>query len=205
MIALYDHIQELRAELRGCVMNRRERAKVHAELAKAIAEQAEVERRDLHQPQDRRPRVRPDVGAVPPREARTRRRRRCHAHGSLGAARPLTATPRRGSPRRGFPSASRIHAAASETRRRFASSLAFCRVKTGPGIQPEAGIEPAVEAEKRAVTSDFPAYHAGSDRPKDARFPQFCRAQGARCARDSSVRSTKSAPPRPAARRLWRP
>jgi len=44
MIALYDHIQELRAELRGCVMNRRERAKVHAELAKAIAEQAEVER-----------------------------------------------------------------------------------------------------------------------------------------------------------------
>ena len=26
MIALYDHIQELRAELRGCVMTRRERA-----------------------------------------------------------------------------------------------------------------------------------------------------------------------------------
>jgi len=44
MIALYDHIQELRAELRGCVMSRRERAKVQAELAKAIAEQAEIER-----------------------------------------------------------------------------------------------------------------------------------------------------------------
>ena len=44
MIALYDHIQELRAELRGCVMSRRERAQVQAELAKAIAEQAEIER-----------------------------------------------------------------------------------------------------------------------------------------------------------------
>lgn len=44
MIALYDHIQELRAELRGCVMTRRERAQVQAELAKAIAEQAELDR-----------------------------------------------------------------------------------------------------------------------------------------------------------------
>ena len=44
MIALYDHIQELRAELRGCVMTRRERAQVQAELVKAIAEQAEIER-----------------------------------------------------------------------------------------------------------------------------------------------------------------
>ena len=37
MIALYDHIQELRAELRGCIMTRRERAAVEAELAAAIA------------------------------------------------------------------------------------------------------------------------------------------------------------------------
>ena len=44
MIALYDHIQELRAELRGCCFTRRERARVEAELAKAIAEQAELER-----------------------------------------------------------------------------------------------------------------------------------------------------------------
>ena len=44
MIALYDHIQELRAELRGCVMTRRERAHVQAELTKAIAEQAELDR-----------------------------------------------------------------------------------------------------------------------------------------------------------------
>ena len=44
MIALYDHIQELRAELRGCVMTRRERAQVQAELAAAIAEQAELDR-----------------------------------------------------------------------------------------------------------------------------------------------------------------
>jgi hypothetical protein len=43
MIALYDHIQELRAELRGC-MTRRERAAVQAELAAAIAAQAERDR-----------------------------------------------------------------------------------------------------------------------------------------------------------------
>src|ERR1700756_3177330 len=41
MIALYDHIQQLRAELRGCYFTRRERASVQAELAQAIAEQAE--------------------------------------------------------------------------------------------------------------------------------------------------------------------
>src|SRR5580704_4503862 len=43
MIALYDHIQELRAELRGC-MTRRERAAVQAELAAATAAQAERDR-----------------------------------------------------------------------------------------------------------------------------------------------------------------
>ena len=42
MIAIYDHIQELRAELRGCVMTRRERAMIEAELARAIAEHAEL-------------------------------------------------------------------------------------------------------------------------------------------------------------------
>jgi hypothetical protein len=44
MITLYDHIQELRAELRGCHFTKRERAAVKAELAKALAEQAEIER-----------------------------------------------------------------------------------------------------------------------------------------------------------------
>jgi hypothetical protein len=44
MIALYDHIQELRAELRGCHYTKQERAVVEAELAKALAEQAEIER-----------------------------------------------------------------------------------------------------------------------------------------------------------------
>ena len=44
MIALYDHIQQLRAELRGCCFTRRERAPVQVELAKAIAEQAELDR-----------------------------------------------------------------------------------------------------------------------------------------------------------------
>jgi hypothetical protein len=44
MITLYGHIQELRAELRGCYSTRRERAAVQAELAKAIAAQAEIDR-----------------------------------------------------------------------------------------------------------------------------------------------------------------
>ena len=44
MSTLYDHIQQLRAELRGCYFTRRERAAVQAELAKAIAEQAALDR-----------------------------------------------------------------------------------------------------------------------------------------------------------------
>jgi hypothetical protein len=44
MITLYDHIQELRAELRGCCFTLHERAAVQAELAKAIAHQAELDR-----------------------------------------------------------------------------------------------------------------------------------------------------------------
>ena len=43
MITLYDHIQQLRAELRGCGFSRRERAAVETELAHAIAEQAELD------------------------------------------------------------------------------------------------------------------------------------------------------------------
>ena len=39
MIALYDHIHELRAELQGCALTRRERAQAQAELVKAIEEQ----------------------------------------------------------------------------------------------------------------------------------------------------------------------
>jgi hypothetical protein len=44
MIALHDHIQELRVELRGCCMTRRERAVVQAELARAIAAQTQIDR-----------------------------------------------------------------------------------------------------------------------------------------------------------------
>jgi hypothetical protein len=44
MIDLYDHIQMLRAELRGCRFTRRERAAVEAELAQAVREQAERDR-----------------------------------------------------------------------------------------------------------------------------------------------------------------
>ena len=43
MITLQDHIDELRAELRGC-LNRRERAKVAAELEVAIAALKEQDR-----------------------------------------------------------------------------------------------------------------------------------------------------------------
>jgi AMMECR1 domain-containing protein len=44
MITLDDHIQELRAELRGCRFTPRERAAVAAELGKAVADQAAVVR-----------------------------------------------------------------------------------------------------------------------------------------------------------------
>jgi hypothetical protein len=44
MTYLYDHIQELRAELRACHMSRRERKQVEKELARAVAEQAELDR-----------------------------------------------------------------------------------------------------------------------------------------------------------------
>ena len=45
MLALYDHIQELRAELRNCDLTLRERTDTEAELAKSLAEQAELDRR----------------------------------------------------------------------------------------------------------------------------------------------------------------
>ncbi len=44
MITLYDHINELRAELRGCYFTRRERAALRAEFANTIARQAELDR-----------------------------------------------------------------------------------------------------------------------------------------------------------------
>jgi hypothetical protein len=44
MIAVYDQIQELRAELAHCVLTRRERAQVEAELQRLITEQAELDR-----------------------------------------------------------------------------------------------------------------------------------------------------------------
>ncbi len=44
MITLEQHIYELRAELRGCQMTPRERAETEAELAKAIARHAELDR-----------------------------------------------------------------------------------------------------------------------------------------------------------------
>ncbi len=44
MITLYDHIQELRAELRSCYLTRCERAQIKAELARAVAEQDALDR-----------------------------------------------------------------------------------------------------------------------------------------------------------------
>lgn len=43
-LALYDHIQQLRAELRGCLFTRSERAAVVSELAEAIRQQALADR-----------------------------------------------------------------------------------------------------------------------------------------------------------------
>ena len=44
MIALYDHIQALRTELRSCHLTQRERAEIEAELARSIARQADLDR-----------------------------------------------------------------------------------------------------------------------------------------------------------------
>ena len=44
MITLYDHIQELRVELRECDLTPRERRETQAELARAEAEQAALDR-----------------------------------------------------------------------------------------------------------------------------------------------------------------
>jgi hypothetical protein len=44
MLTIYDQIQELRAELAGCLMTCRERAAARAELNKLLAEQAMLDR-----------------------------------------------------------------------------------------------------------------------------------------------------------------
>ena len=48
------------------------------------------------------------------------------------------------------------------------------------GIEPATGISRARALPPGLCSADFPSYHAGPDRPEDARFPPFCRAQGAR-------------------------
>ena len=44
MLNIYDQIQELRAELVGCILTRRERAQAQAELKRLVAEQAKLDR-----------------------------------------------------------------------------------------------------------------------------------------------------------------
>ena len=44
MLNIYDQIQELRAELAGCILTRRERARAQAELKRLVAEQAKLDR-----------------------------------------------------------------------------------------------------------------------------------------------------------------
>jgi hypothetical protein len=44
MLTTYDQIQELRAEINGCGLTRRERRQAEAELKRLIAEQAELDR-----------------------------------------------------------------------------------------------------------------------------------------------------------------
>jgi len=43
MLTIYDQIQELRAELAGCILTRCERAIAQAELNKLLAEQAALD------------------------------------------------------------------------------------------------------------------------------------------------------------------
>jgi len=44
MLNIYDQIQELRSELAGCILTRRERAQAQAELTRLVAEQAKLDR-----------------------------------------------------------------------------------------------------------------------------------------------------------------
>ena len=44
MLTIYDQIQQLRAEMNGCLLTRRERAQAKAELKRLLAVQAEHER-----------------------------------------------------------------------------------------------------------------------------------------------------------------
>jgi hypothetical protein len=44
MLTTYDQIQELRLEIKGCGLTRRERRQAEAELKRLIAEQAELDR-----------------------------------------------------------------------------------------------------------------------------------------------------------------
>ena len=44
MLNIYDQIQELRAELAGCILTRCERAQAQAELTRLVAEQAKLDR-----------------------------------------------------------------------------------------------------------------------------------------------------------------
>jgi len=44
MLTTYDQIQDLRAELAGCILTRRERARAQAELTRLVAEQTKLDR-----------------------------------------------------------------------------------------------------------------------------------------------------------------
>ena len=44
MLTIYDQVQQLRADLAGCLLTRRERAQAQAELKKLIAEHAKLDR-----------------------------------------------------------------------------------------------------------------------------------------------------------------
>jgi hypothetical protein len=109
MIALYDHIQELRAELRGCYMTHRERACVQEELASAVAEQAEL-----------RPRIRPGSRGPADTGRDNRGRRLSGPSPSLSA--PCSARRRRdGTPRFARDEALLVPAPSAESARAAAS------------------------------------------------------------------------------------
>ena len=124
--------------------------------APAGAKSREIERRDLRQSQDRGTRIRAVRDLLPAREARAAGRRRRHPHDPVGTARgPVTTI-----------APSRVTAAGL-----FHSRL-----------NPVAGYRAPAPVSIRGLCSRRISQPTGSNRTasKDARCPQFCRAQGAR-------------------------
>jgi hypothetical protein len=139
----------------------------------------EIERRDLRQPQDRRSRIRAAHDILPAGQARKAGRRRRHPHDPVGTAQLRTTAP------------SRVTAAG------------LFRARSIPSLKSRTGA-PACPSGIRLAGFSIVPCRTGP--PQGCAVPPILpSARGAPARASSSSRSTKSAPPRPAARRLRRP